>query len=818
MSPETFFGTRWSRASGAVKARRGFLYSLENPMKALRTFVVVAVVMGVGIWAALQIFLRLPVPRYTGKVSLDGVKQVVEVRYDGFGVPHIFAEDEEDLFFAQGYVTARERMFQMDLSRRAGRGELSALLGERTLGADRFLRTAGFYRTAKTEYANTSPRGRKVLEAYARGVNAYVQTTRHKPLEYILLGADIEPWRPEDSVVCGVLVAYLLTRSKEADLVFHELAERLGWEKVKELFPSFPDHAPAVIQRGEKPPEPKAPWPDLEEVLMRSLVPEIPGSNWFVFSGERTATGKPLLAGSPDLEPKIPALFYLVHLKAGEIDVIGGALPGAPGIHVLGLNGHMAWSTTNGRVDELDFFIEKENPDNPSQYLTKSGYRDYEVLHETIKVKTGSGFREEPLKIKISRHGPIISGLLPLAPQGCSMSWVGSEPTGLIEACYALNRARDFQEFRKALSLWKTPSLNFCYADSRGNIGYQFAASIPKRRKGEGLIPAPGWSGEYDWEGLVPFHRLPYDYNPTSGYVASFNNMPQRTPYFISHFFMFERALRFQEILAEKEVFDLADMKRIQYDSVSVVAKRWVPHLLRILQREEEISGLSGLLERWDFSMDRESPAAALFSAFYFRMMENTLADEVGEEIWKEHLARPMALYIPDMVLTRIMERNDSPWFDDIRTPQVKETRDDIMIRSVRQAVRELSERLGNRPERWTWGRVHTMTFRHPLGGKLPFLNLRPIPTQGDGFTINAGAWDNLHPYAMDTGGCIRMVVDFSDLERSTFMSPPGQSGHFLSPHYDDLARLWADGEQIPAHYLSAKGLPRVFLMKPRAE
>lgn len=785
-------------------------------MKVLKRALVTVIVAGIAIWAAVQVFLRLPVPQYNGEVSVEGLNGRVEVRYDGYGVPHIFAQDEEDLFFAQGYITARERMFQMDLTRRAGRGELSALLGERTLGADRFLRTAGFYRTAKAEYAGTSPRGRKVLEAYTKGVNAYMRTARHRPLEYVFLGAEMEPWHPEDSVVCGIMVAYLLTRSKEADLVFHHLAERLGVEKVRGLFPSFPQDAPVVVQGQERAPEPKGPWPDLEEVLIRPLLPEIPASNWFVFSGDRTTTGKPLLAGSPDLEPKIPALFYLVHLKAGDLDVIGGALPGAPGVHVLGLNGHLAWSTTNGRVDELDFFIEKETPDKPNQYLTESSPRDYQVLEEVIRVKKGSAYREEKLTVKVSRHGPIVSGVLPLAPEGCAMSWVGSEPSGLIEACYALNKATDFQEFRKALSLWKTPSLNFSYADAKGNIGYQFVASIPVRKKGEGLIPVPGWSGEYDWEGLVPFHRLPYDYNPSAGYLASFNNMPKKTSYFISHFFMFERAMRFQEIVAGQRVFGPEDMRRIQYDSVSMVAKRWVPHILRILEREKGISGLSTLFEGWDYSMDRESAAAALFSSFYFRMMENTLVDDVGERLWREHLARPMALYIPDMILTRIVDKRDDPLFDDVRTPQVKESRDDIMVKSLRQSVQELSERLGNRPERWRWGQLHTMTFRHPLGGKLPFFNLRPIPTQGDGFTINAGAWDNLHPYAMDTGGCIRMVVDFSDLDRSSFMSPPGQSGHFLSPHYDDLAQLWADGGQIPMHYLSAKELPRVLVMMPK--
>lgn len=797
-------------------------------MKALKISITVIIILALAIVISFQIFFRLPHPGYSGTTELEGLTSKVEVRTDDYGVPHIFADNEADLFFAQGFITARERMFQMDMTRLAGRGELSTLFGEVTIDTDRFLKTVGFYRAAEAEYKLLPRELKDVIDAYTDGVNAYLDTAKHLPREYVILGVEPELWKPEDTVVSGSLMAYSLTRSKKADLILYRIGEAVGKDILNYIIPSYPDFAPTVSMGGDNHPSGinedvtltlySKPNPPRNDTFYFPIPTEIPASNWMILSGTRTTTGNPIFAASPDLEPTIPALFYLIHLKGGDYDVIGGSLPGAPGVNVLGFNGKVAWSTVNGRVDELDYFIEKINPENPNQYLTEEGYEDFEIVEETLRIKTEDGIKEEKLEVKISRHGPMISDVMTLAPENCAMLWVGLQPTGIFEGFMALNRAGNFDEFRSALSHIRTPTLNIGYADIQGNIGYQYVASPPIRKKGDGTLPVSGHNGKYEWVGYVPFEELPYDYNPDKAYLASFNNPPQRTTYHMTNYFLFERALRFEEIVKGRDKFSLENVRKMQLDTVSVVAKRWVPHILRVCKEAEELTSPLMLFEKWDYSIDIESSAATLFNSFYFHMMENTLEDEIGEELWVDHLSQPYLIYIPDMVLARIVEDNEHILFDNAGTTDIKEIRDDIIKRSMKDAVDELSERLGDKPENWGWGEVHRMVFKHPMGSKLSFFNLSPISTQGDDFTINAGLWDTHNAYEMKSGGVIRMVVDFSDLENSTMMSPPGQSGHYMSPYYDDVAEMWAEGGQIPMYYLSGKDLPEVLTLKPKQQ
>jgi penicillin amidase len=792
-------------------------------MKALKhgltILAAVAALAGIAGW----VFFRLPLPDYEGTVEIEGLASDVRVHFDRYGIPHILAENDEDLFLAQGYLTARERMFQMDMTRLAGRGELSSLFGESTVPTDRFMKTVGFYRLARAEYRRLSPECVDAILAYTRGVNAYLETMRHLPREYVFLRARPAPWVPEDTVVCGTLMAYGLTRSKKADLILHQIGEKTDPGTLGHFVPVPPDSAPTVsgpaARQGSGPRTLPFVW-NSSSFLAASVIqtppglPETAASNWMIFAGSVTSTGAPLFTGSPDLEPKIPALFYVVHLKSDRTNVMGGAIPGTPGVSAVGFNGEIAWAAVNGRVDELDYFIERVDPGNPDRYLTENGYEDFQVVEETLRTKTRDGIRQEPLRVRLSRHGPIISEVMPLAPENAAMQWVGLQPTGLFEAFLALNRATDFASFRSALSHMKTPTLNVGYADAKGNIGYQYTASPPIRKKGSGALPVPGWTGEYEWEGAIPFERLPYDLNPEKGYLGSFNNPARETDFHMTNHYLYERAFRFEELAAELGGLSPEGARALQRDTVSVVAKRWVPHAVRACSERSDLAPALRLFEGWDFGIRKESPAAALFNAFYFRLMENAFADEVGLPLWKEHLSESYHIYIPDLLLLRMADRNDHILFDNVLTPAVRETRDMLVTKSVEDAVGELTRRLGPDPGGWAWGKVHRMTFEHPLGAKLPFLNLRPIPTDGDGFTINAGWWNSRKPYEMESGGVIRLVVDFSDIENSTIICPPGQSGHWTSPHYDDLASLWAEGGQIPMHFAGAEDLPRVLTLR----
>ena len=800
-------------------------------MKIVKIIAIALVFIGIVGFALFQYFFRSAVPDYSGSLILDGLTASVEIRTDDHGIPHIYAENESDLFFAQGYIIARERLFQMDTTRLAGKGELSTLFGNVTLDKDRFLKTVGFYRQAKRSYPHLLPETKQALQSFAGGVNAYIDTANPLPREYFFLGSTPEYWEPEDSLVVALLMSYSLTRSKKIDLVMHNIRLKAGDDFIRQIIPSYPEFAPTLTDQPGS--SAKHPRPTSRSLLTQNqgnrsifdffntfpLSMDIAASNWMIFDGSKTDTGRAMFAGSPDLKPTLPALFYVMHLKAGDIDAMGGVLPGVPSLGPLGFNGHFAFSAVNGRGDELDYFIEQLNPENPQQYLTEEGYRDFETIEEEIRIKTDDGFKTEKLTIRISRHGPVISDVLPGAPENCAMQWSALElPNRDIDGLIKLVKARDFDAFREALSYVRTINLNIGYADKEGNIGWQFTAAPPVRKEGNGTLPVPGWTGEYDWQGFVPFEDLPYDLNPESGYVASFNNEPGHVSYHLTNYYLFERAIRFRDLMASREdkPVSFAELKDMQLDTVSVVAERWVPKVLKVCASDKSLAPCQQLFQNWDFRITKESSAATLFNYFYYQLMANTLKDETGESIWAKDLGREYLYYVPDLVLTRIIDTPEHPLYDNVNSASVVENRDDIIKQSMSDAIQYLTKRLGDDLEDWRWGDLHKMPFDHPLGSKLSFMNLEPIPTHGSHHTINSGFWDSAKPFEMSGGGVIRMMVDFSDPSKSTIISPPGQSGHYLSPYYDDLAEPWAQGDQVPMHYSSGQRLQQVLTLNPR--
>jgi penicillin amidase len=774
---------------------------------------------------AFQVFFRLPQPAYSGTITMEGLKAPVEVRTDDHGIPHIFAQNEDDLFFAQGFITARERMFQMDLTRLAGRGELSLLFGDSMLETDRYFKTLGFYRAAESEYKNTTPVTRAAVDAYTRGVNAYIDTVQFLPSEYTILGARPQAWKPADSMVAGLLMSYRLNSSRTIKPILYMIYKQSGPDMLKELLPYIPEGAPYISSSGNQGPTSarcELPGPELAptgENSFSEIEAPIPlrmhASNWMIFSGSRTTTGKPVFTGSPDLEAVIPSLFYLVHLKGGDYDVIGGSIAGLPGVHALGFNGHIAWSITVGNADNLDFFTEKVNPTNPDQYLTEDGYRDFQVIDETVKVKGDNGIREEKFKVRISRHGPVISDIMGEMPADCAMLWPGLQGRdGTLEGLLALNRAANFNEFRKALSLVNGASVHLGYADVDGNIGYEYVTTFPIRKNGDNPLPRPGENGEYDWTGYKPFEEQPYELNPAKGYVASFNQMPEAGDYYGTAYFLFERPFRFEQMANSKTKFTVDEIRGMQNDVVSNVAGRWVPQILRVCEGKAELAKYTAVFKGWNYAMDTGSPQATLFNSFLTHLISNTFEDQLGKKV-VDTVVKDLNVDIPVQWIIRYMGDNENKFWDDTTTPDVKETRDDMVIKSTKDAVAELSARLGSDPQNWDWGKVHQMTIKHPMGEVLPFLNLSPLPYGGDDFTIHAGWWDRGNPYDMISGSAIRLVVDMSNLDTMTVMSPPGQSGQYLSPYYSDLADTWSKGGQVPAHYTDAKQLKQVLMLEP---
>ncbi len=357
-------------------------------------------------------------------------------------------------------------------------------------------------------------------------------------------------------------------------------------------------------------------------------------------------------------------------------------------------------------------------------------------------------------------------------------------------------------------------SVHVGYADVDGNIGYQYITTLPVRKKGANPVPVPGEKGAYSWSGFVPYDMHPRDFNPKKGYLASFNQMPEAADFYGTAFFLFERAYRFREMVSKKEKFSIEEIMAMQNDTGSYLAGRFVPLISAACAKEESVRAYVEKLAKWDRFVSTESSEATLFNSFITRLIKNTFEDDLGEELTGEFF-NDLLVSIPVQWLIRYLGEPGNAFWDNSATKDIRETRDDMIVKSMKDAVAEVTGAFGNNERNWAWGRVHEMPIKHPLGGVLPFLNLGPYAYPGDDFTIHAGWWDRRKPFEMKSGAAIRIVVDMGDLSTMTLISSPGQSGHYMSPHYGDLAETWAAGRQVPARYTDAKELKNVLMLQP---
>ena len=777
--------------------------TLTRILKALATLVLAVALLAAG---GGYLFVRRSFPATGGTVRLEGLRSEVEIYRDRWGVPHIYAHNIEDLFFAQGYVHAQDRLWQMEFARRIGHGTLSEVLGEVTLDKDRFLRTIGLRRAAEADLALLDQETRLVLESYARGVNAFIESHRGRlPLEFVLLGFEPAPWQPLDSLVWGKIMCWNLGRNWKAELLRAKLIARLGEERARELIPPYPDEGPIIV-----PPEVKSYASLFSPSDGGDAQPTFPsfslewGSNNWVVDGAKSATGKPLLANDPHLDIQMPSIWYEIGLHGAGFDVVGASFPGAPGV-VIGHNDRIAWGVTNAGPDVQDLYIERINPDNPHQYEYQGRWEDMEVVREEIWVKG----RAEPevLEVRITRHGPIISEVVEGLEEPLAFRWTALEPSQLVRSVLLLDRARNWEEFREALRYWDVPSQNFVYADVEGNIGYQMPGRIPIRAKGvaqgfnPGLVPVPGWTGEYEWEGYIPFDELPHVYNPPTHFIVTANNkiVPDDYPYFISYEWAAPyRAQRIIQLLTAKDALSVDDFRAIQADTYSVPGELFTPYLLRLEPEGWLQERAMRELRAWDFRNEADSSGAAIFQVFYLKLVENTFADELGEELFEEYLTgRGVAHH---MALARMIEDSDNPWFDDVNTPQ-REMRDDILRESFAEALDYLGRNFGDMPHVWAWGRLHQAAFEHPLGAVKPLhliFNRGPFPYGGSGFTVNAAAFDYKEPFAVKAIASYRQIVDLGDFANSLSMHTTGQSGQPFHKHYADMIKPWRAVEYHP--------------------
>ena len=821
--------------------------------RALITLVIVAVLVGAIGTYYLKNYIPNTVapksfPQIEGEINLPGLNGPVDVYRDSAGIPHIYATTDHDLIFAQGYIHAQDRFWQMDFWRHQGTGTLSEMMGAATLSTDKFLRTLGWARISEEEYATMSPDNQAILQAYADGINSYLAD--HKgtalSLEYTflpILNKDYEPapWEPIHTIAWGKAMAWDLGKSKlNGEIDYAKLIKDLPKEKIDFIFPEYPADHPYIIpdykaenfgvSKNLKETNPSS---TFSADLLAALYPafqqagdqvallggddfeEIGSNNW-VIGGELTSTGMPFLANDMHLGVQMPSIWYLNGLHCVQIndncklDVVGFSFAGVPMI-IGGHNAHQAWGFTNVGPDIADLYIEKINPDNPNQYEFQGEWVDMQLVNEIVNV---AGDDPVELNVQITRHGPIITETYGLEdfhettgvdlPENYALSlrWTALDITCAICAFLDFNYAQTWEEFRAAAAQLSAPSQNLVFADIDGNIGYQTPGIIPIRDEGHnGLFPVPGWTGEFEWQGYIPFEELPTSYNPSSGYITTANNaiVSSDYPYMINQTFAYGfRAQRIVEMIENAPgPIDAAYIQQIHADSTDLLARELVPVLMKI-PLDGELATYRDIFKSWDFQMNIDSAPALLYAAFWKHLMAETYQDDLPEFYWPDGGQRWMEV-------TRIL-LNDSAnaWWDDHSTTKV-ETRDDIILRAFEDAVDEIKHIAGKDPANWAWGDVHGTTFKNQVMNNLPFIkdifNRGPFPTAGGSSIVNANAWSSIDGYEVNWLVSERLIMDLSDWDRSIWINTTGQSGHAYHPHYIDMADSWRLVKYVPQYW-----------------
>ncbi|MCK4429857.1 MAG: penicillin acylase family protein [Candidatus Aminicenantes bacterium] len=720
-------------------------------------------------------------PKFKGKVSLKGLTADVRIITDNWGVPHVFTQNERDLFFACGYVHAKERMWQMDLLRRAGFGRLSEILGKVTLEKDKFMRNLGLKEAAWRDFEKLSSKMKDNLLSYSIGVNAWMNSRKlNWPPEFLILRYRPEPWTPMDSLIIKEIMALLLCMDYPSEVVRANLVKRLGAKKALEILEEDIKNSPPITENAS-----------LSE-WMRVFLSQ--GSNNWVIAGSRTESGKPLLANDPHLEISLPPIWYEIHLNCPTINVIGVSIPGMP-LVIIGHNESIAWGITNSAADVQDLYIEKINPQN-DMYLEEVRWKPLLKKEEIIRVRG----KKNPVRLEINwtSHGPIISPLIIESDASFSLRWTIYKGGRTFEAVYLLNKAQNWKDFSKALRLFDTPSQNFVYADKEGNIGYYLTGKIPIRAEDAALFPFPSWLEKGSWQGFLDEAKKPNLYNPEEGMIITANNkiIPDDFPYYVSvDWDVSFRADRIKELLLQRDKHNIESFKKIQNDVFSKKGELFLPLLKRINEAEGNLKKALAIIKDWDLQM-ATGKGPALFSVFMNFFHEEVFSDELGEDFKSFDLLfrRKQA------GLLRILSDPFSSWFDKRDTTLI-DAGEDIAKISIERAYEWLEQNYGFQDD-WDWGKMHTLHFQHVLG-QMPlfsFFNRGTYPVKGNAFTVMASFSTD---YRTTHGASYRQIIDLSDFGNSICVLTSGQSGHFLSQFYDDQIPLWLEGRYHPMLFYS---------------
>lgn len=770
----------------------------------MKTIVVVAV-------SLLLVFLAVPnspqtqnlrqqaekaLAQTSGTLKLHGLEKPVKVLRDEWGIAHIYAETQNDLFFAQGFVAAQDRLWQMDLWRRQGEGKLAEVLGEKAIERDKFARLLRYRGDMKAEWESYAPDAKPIIESFVRGVNALIESSGDRlPIEFQLTGTKPEPWTPE---VCLTRMAgYVMTRNASTEVQRAVLARQFGKEFVDEWIETEPD------KKLELPPG-----LDLEGIDSKILASATAaggpivfnpsdGSNNWVIDGTMSATGKPLLANDPHRTIALPSLRYMVHLVGPGWNVIGAGEPALPGV-AAGHNERVGFGFTIVGIDQQDLYVEEVNPANPNEYKWKGAWRKMRVERESIRVKGEAKPRE--VELKFTHHGPVIYEDA-ARRRAYALRWVGSEPgsAGYL-ASLTLNRVQNWNQFVKAMDRWKVPSENLIYADVDGNIGWVAAGMTPVRKGWSGLVPVPGAEGKYEWQGFLPASALPQTYNPAAHYVATANHNILPAGYNKELGYEWSNPLRFwriREVLTSaNRKFDIDDFQRLQHDVTSLTARELTGLLRQAKGAPSDLQPYVQMLSGWDNRLEKDSGNAALFEIWLNYLPSHIFRRELSPDQGRAIVSRISILKMIDALKTPTARRfGEDPMAG----------RDQALFGSLGNAVEEAKKLMGEDASKWRWGTLHKAPFKHSLATdaeRASLFNLPDIERGGDGNTVNNTSGAN---YRQNHGASFREILDVSNWDRSVATNVPGQSGQPGSPHYGDLLPYWAEGRYFPLLYSKAK-------------
>lgn len=768
-------------------------------------------VIGSVLGRGLSWYSRQSLPLIEGQLKVSGLDAKVEIIRDRWGVPHIFARGLADLFFAQGFAHAQDRFFQMEINRRTAQGLLSELFGEIALDTDRTTRTFGFNRLGKLDWQQADQETRAVVSAYTAGVNAYLNQPGMKlPVEFKLLNHHPQPWRPEDSMTLARLMIWQLSHAWYVEIVRAQVAQAVGPKRAAELEIHYPPQNPLVLPQGIEFNRLTA--DGALQALKGPFLKATMGSNSWAVSGAKSDSGNAYLCNDMHLALSAPGLWYENHLVAEDFQVSGVSLAGTPTV-LVGHNDRLAWGMTLAFTDCEDLFVEQFDPQNPTRYRFKSEMLEAQVIPEAIPVKG----RAEPHveQVIVTVHGPLISGVVGYPDQPVAVNSMALRPCPAVRGWFQLNKAKNWDDFVGAMQMIEAPQLSVSYADVDGNIGYWVTGKTPIRAKGDGSIPAPGWTGEYEWIGEVPFESMPHALNPKEGFVIHTNNriVPDDYPYFLGNIWMNGyRARRIREALSSPEKLGVKDFSKLHIDFTCLPGIELVAWLKGLQSQDEAVSLGISLLSEWNGELAADSVGGCLYEVLRYYLVRNLIEPGLGSDLtlkWMGNGFHPLLMtanefYGHDTVtMLRLLDQPESWWMAQAGGFEM------VVSKSIKQAVEWLRQELGDDSSGWQWGKLHQVVFPHPLGMQKPLdivFNRGYLPIGGDTDTPCQTAYRPDQPYNNNAWApSFRQIVDLGDLNRSLVIAPPGQSGHLGSPHYDDFIQPWLKGQYHPMLWSQAE-------------